>query len=323
MALATARSGANGALGGFGGLFDLKAAGYADPILVAATDGVGTKLKLATATGKHNTIGIDLVAMCVNDLIVQGAEPLFFLDYFATGKLEQGVAEAVVRGISDGCLQAGCALIGGETAEMPGHYSDGEYDLAGFTVGAMERSSAIDGTTIDDGDIILGLAASGIHSNGYSLVRKIVEQSGLGYDAPAPFNSSITLGEALLTPTRIYVKSVLAALKLGTIKGLAHITGGGLVENLPRVLPDGISAKIDLSSWDKPPIFEWLRSSADIKTIEMLRTFNSGIGMAIVVAKENAKPVKKCLEGMGETLFTIGTTHAMSSVSAVTFEGNW
>ena len=323
MALATARSGANGALGGFGGLFDLKAAGYADPILVAATDGVGTKLKVATAIGKHNTIGIDLVAMCVNDLIVQGAEPLFFLDYFATGKLEQGVAEAVVRGISDGCLQAGCALIGGETAEMPGHYSDGEYDLAGFTVGAMERSSAIDGTTIDDGDIILGLTASGIHSNGYSLVRKIVEQSGLGYDAPAPFNSSITLGEALLTPTRIYVKSVLAALKLGTIKGLAHITGGGLVENLPRVLPDGISAKIDLSSWDKPPIFEWLRSSADIKTIEMLRTFNSGIGMAIVVAKENAKPVKKCLEGMGETLFTIGTTHAMSSVSAVTFEGNW
>ena len=323
MALATARSGANGALGGFGGLFDLKAAGYADPILVAATDGVGTKLKLATATGKHNTIGIDLVAMCVNDLIVQGAEPLFFLDYFATGKLEQGVAEAVVRGISDGCLQAGCALIGGETAEMPGHYSDGEYDLAGFTVGAMERGSAIDGATIDDGDIILGLTASGIHSNGYSLVRKIVEQSGLGYDAPAPFNSSITLGEALLTPTRIYVKSVLAALKLGTIKGLAHITGGGLVENLPRVLPDGISAKIDLSSWDKPPIFEWLRSSADIKTIEMLRTFNSGIGMAIVVAKENAKPVKKCLEGMGETLFTIGTTHAMSSVSAVTFEGNW
>ena len=323
MALATARSGANGALGGFGGLFDLKAAGYADPILVAATDGVGTKLKVATATGKHNTIGIDLVAMCVNDLIVQGAEPLFFLDYFATGKLEQGVAEAVVRGISDGCLQAGCALIGGETAEMPGHYSDGEYDLAGFTVGAMERGSAIDGTTIDEGDIILGLTASGIHSNGYSLVRKIVEQSGLGYDAPAPFNSSITLGEALLTPTRIYVKSVLAALKLGTIKGLAHITGGGLVENLPRVLPDGISAKIDLSSWDKPPIFEWLRSSADIKTIEMLRTFNSGIGMAIVVAKENAKPVKKCLEGMGETLFTIGTTHAMSSVSAVTFEGNW
>lgn len=323
MALATARSGANGALGGFGGLFDLNAAGYADPILVAATDGVGTKLKVATATGKHNTIGIDLVAMCVNDLIVQGAEPLFFLDYFATGKLEQGVAEAVVRGISDGCLQAGCALIGGETAEMPGHYSDGEYDLAGFTVGAMERGSAIDGTTIDDGDIILGLTASGIHSNGYSLVRKIVEQSGLGYDAPAPFNSSITLGEALLTPTRIYVKSVLAALKLGTIKGLAHITGGGLVENLPRVLPDGISAKIDLSSWDKPPIFEWLRSSADIKTIEMLRTFNSGIGMAIVVAKENAKPVKKCLEGMGETLFTIGTTHAMSSVSAVTFEGNW
>lgn len=323
MALATARSGANGALGGFGGLFDLKAAGYADPILVAATDGVGTKLKVATATGKHNTIGIDLVAMCVNDLIVQGAEPLFFLDYFATGKLEQGVAEAVVRGISDGCLQAGCALIGGETAEMPGHYSDGEYDLAGFTVGAMERGSAIDGATIDDGDIILGLTASGIHSNGYSLVRKIVEQSGLGYDAPAPFNSSITLGEALLTPTRIYVKSVLAALNLGTIKGLAHITGGGLVENLPRVLPDGISAKIDLSSWDKPPIFEWLRSSADIKTIEMLRTFNSGIGMAIVVAKENAKPVKKCLEGMGETLFTIGTTHAMSSVSAVTFEGNW
>ena len=323
MALATARSGANGALGGFGGLFDLKAAGYADPILVAATDGVGTKLKVATAIGKHNTIGIDLVAMCVNDLIVQGAEPLFFLDYFATGKLEQGVAEAVVRGISDGCLQAGCALIGGETAEMPGHYSDGEYDLAGFTVGAMERSSAIDGTTIDDGDIILGLAASGIHSNGYSLVRKIVEQSGLGYDAPAPFNSSITLGEALLTPTRIYVKSVLAALELGTIKGLAHITGGGLVENLPRVLPDGISAKIDLSSWDKPPIFEWLRSSANIKTIEMLRTFNSGIGMAIVVGEENAEPVKKCLEGMGETLFTIGTTHAMSSVSAVTFEGNW
>lgn len=323
LAAATARSGANGALGGFGGLFDLQAAGYVDPILVAATDGVGTKLKVATATGKHDTIGIDLVAMCVNDLIVQGAEPLFFLDYFATGKLEQGVAEAVVRGISDGCLQAGCALIGGETAEMPGHYGDGEYDLAGFTVGAMERGFAIDGTTIADGDIILGLTASGIHSNGYSLVRKIVEQSGLGYDAPAPFDPSLTLGEALLTPTRIYVKSVLAALKLGTIKGLAHITGGGLVENLPRVLPDGISAKIDLSSWDKPPIFEWLRSSANIKSIEMLRTFNSGIGMAIVVAEENAEPLKKCLEEMGETLFTIGTTHATSSDSAVTFESNW
>lgn len=323
LAAATARSGADGALGGFGGLFDLKAAGYTDPILVAATDGVGTKLKIATATGKHDTIGIDLVAMCVNDLIVQGAEPLFFLDYFATGKLEQGVAEAVVSGISEGCLQAGCALIGGETAEMPGHYGDGDYDLAGFTVGAMERGAAIDGTNIGDGDVILGLTASGIHSNGYSLVRKIVEQSGLGYDEPAPFDASLTLGEALLAPTRIYVKSVLAALKTGPIKGLAHITGGGLTENLPRVLPDGISAKIDLDSWDKPPIFEWLRASADIETIEMLRTFNSGIGMAIVVAKENAETARSCLEEMGETLFTIGTTHAASGASAVTFEGSW
>ena len=323
LAASTARSGAGGALGGFGGLFDLKAAGYKDPILVAATDGVGTKLKLATATGKHCTIGIDLVAMCVNDLIVQGAEPLFFLDYFATGKLQQGVAEAVIRGISEGCLQAGCALIGGETAEMPGHYSEGDYDLAGFTVGAMERDSVVDGTTIGDGDVILGLAASGIHSNGYSLVRKIVELKGLDYDSPAPFNPSITLGEALLTPTRIYVKSVLAALKLGTIKGLAHITGGGLPENLPRTLPDNISAKIDLGSWNKPPVFDWLRASAEIEDLEMLRTFNSGIGMVIVVAEENAKSLKLHLEEAGETVFTIGTTHAASGSSTVTFEDKW
>ncbi|MBE90310.1 MAG: phosphoribosylformylglycinamidine cyclo-ligase [Rhodospirillaceae bacterium] len=323
LAASTARSGAGGALGGFGGLFDLKAAGYEDPILVAATDGVGTKLKIATATGKHSTIGIDLVAMCVNDLIVQGAEPLFFLDYFATGKLQQGVAEAVISGISEGCLRAGCALIGGETAEMPGHYSEGDYDLAGFTVGAMERDSVVDGSTIGDGDVILGLAASGIHSNGYSLVRKIVELKGLDYDSPAPFNPSLTLGEALLTPTQIYVKSVLAALKHGTIKGLAHITGGGLPENLPRTLPDGISAKIDLGSWHKPPVFDWLRASAEIEDIEMLRTFNTGIGMAIVVAEENAKSLKSHLEEAGETSFTIGTTHAASGSSAVTFEGKW
>jgi len=323
LAKATARAGADAALGGFGGLFDLKAAGFKDPILVAATDGVGTKLKIATATGKHDTIGIDLVAMCVNDLIVQGAEPLFFLDYFATGKLTHGVAKSVVSGISEGCQQAGCALIGGETAEMPGHYGDGDYDLAGFSVGAMERDCGLDGSNITSGDVILGLASSGIHSNGYSLVRKIVEQSTIGYLDDAPFAEGQSLGEALLTPTRIYVKSLLAAIQPSAIKGLAHITGGGLTENIPRILPDGVSAKIDLNAWEKPPVFEWLRSGANIQTDEMLRTFNCGIGMAIVVAEDKAKVARNILEDKGESVFPIGVINAMPGDRSVTFEGAW
>ncbi|HAT34876.1 MAG TPA: phosphoribosylformylglycinamidine cyclo-ligase [Rhodospirillaceae bacterium] len=323
LAAATARAGADGALGGFGGLFDLKAAGYTDPILVAATDGVGTKLKIATVTGIHDTIGIDLVAMCVNDLIVQGAEPLFFLDYFATGKLEPGVAEAVVAGVAEGCKQAKSALIGGETAEMPGHYGDGDYDLAGFAVGAMERNGGIDNSTIAPGDQILGLASSGVHSNGYSLVRKIVEKSGLGYDDPAPFDAAANLGAALLTPTKIYVEAISAAREKGTVKGIAHITGGGLPENLPRILPDGAAARIALNNWTSPPVFEWLREAVDIDTLEMLRTFNCGIGMVLVVAADETTAVKQGLEESGETVFTIGTIEAKGKNGAVVIEGDW
>lgn len=323
LAAATARAGADGALGGFGGLFDLKAAGYNDPILVAATDGVGTKLKIATATGLHDTIGIDLVAMCVNDLIVQGAEPLFFLDYFATGKLEPGVAEAVVAGIAEGCRQANSALIGGETAEMPGHYGDGEYDLAGFAVGAMERGAGIDGSAIARGDVILGLASTGVHSNGYSLVRKVLEKAGLDYGDPAPFEPDRSLGGALLAPTRIYVNAIAAACKAGTVKGIAHITGGGLPENLPRIMPDGVSASISLDRWPKPPVFAWLRDSAGIETAEMLRTFNCGIGMAIVVSKSEAAAITHSLAAAGETVFAIGEIAAAGPNGTVTVEGEW
>ncbi|HXP96870.1 MAG TPA: phosphoribosylformylglycinamidine cyclo-ligase [Telmatospirillum sp.] len=306
LAKSTARSGAGAGLGGFGALFDLREAGYTDPILVSTTDGVGTKLKVAIDAGRHDGVGIDLVAMCVNDLVVQGAEPLLFLDYFATGKLDVAAATQIITGIAEGCRQAGCALVGGETAEMPGMYVKGDYDLAGFSVGAAERGKLIDGTKVVAGDVILGLASTGIHSNGYSLVRKVVERSGLAYSDPAPFAIGRTLGEALLTPTRIYVKSCLAAVKAGKIKALAHITGGGLVENVPRVLPQGCKAEIDATSWPLPPVFGWLKEHAKIDSHEMSRVFNCGIGMVAVVAPEDAEDAMRILVAGGETVFPIG-----------------
>jgi phosphoribosylformylglycinamidine cyclo-ligase len=285
----TRRPGADTEIGGFGGLFDLKAAGFVDPVLVAANDGVGTKLKIAIDADYHDTVGIDLVAMCVNDLVVQGAEPLFFLDYFATGKLDPDQGAAIVEGIAAGCRDAGCALIGGETAEMPGMYSSGDYDLAGFAVGAAERGQLLPSGDIGEGDIILGLASSGVHSNGFSLVRKIVGISGLAWDAPAPFAEGKTLGEALLTPTRIYVKQLLKAIReTGAIKALAHITGGGFPENIPRVLPKHLAAEIDLAALSSPPSSRWLSSTGGVEANEMLRTFNCGIGMIAVVSAENA-----------------------------------
>ena len=317
----TARKGADGEIGGFGGLFDLKAAGFSDPILVAANDGVGTKVKIAIETGRHATIGIDLVAMCVNDLIVQGAEPLLFLDYYATGHLEPGEGAAIVEGIAAGCRIAGCALLGGETAEMPGLYAKGDYDLAGFAVGAAERGSLLPKT--DDlaaGDVILGLASSGVHSNGYSLVRRIVERSGLSYDAPAPFEPGRSLGEALLEPTRIYVKSLLAAHRAGAgIKALAHITGGGFPENIPRVLPDHLAAAIDLA-FEVPPVFSWLQSVGGIEEAEMLRTFNCGVGMIVVVAEADAAIASAMLAEAGETVMPLGRLAARNG-AAVTYDG--
>ncbi len=303
-AAATKRPGVMSGLGGFGALFDLKAAGYVDPILVAATDGVGTKLKIAIDTGEFDTIGIDLVAMCVNDLVCQGAEPLFFLDYFATGKLEVEAAARIVEGIAAGCAASGCALIGGETAEMPGLYAPGDFDLAGFAVGAMERGRALpDGVVA--GDVLLGLASDGVHSNGYSLVRRIVERTGLGWDAPAPF-AQASLGQALLTPTRLYVKPALAAIGLGGVHALAHITGGGLTENLPRVLPEGLGAEIDLGSWALSPVFKWLMAEGGLAQAEMLKTFNSGIGMVLVVAADHANVVAQALEEAGESVHRLG-----------------
>ena len=306
LARATARAGTAASLGGFGALFDLKAAGFTDPILVSTTDGVGTKLKIAQDTGRHDTIGIDLVAMCVNDLIVQGAEPLFFLDYFATGKLETGVAETVLKGVAQACRDTGCALVGGETAEMPGMYPPGEYDLAGFAVGAAERDRVLDGTQVKAGDVVLGLASSGVHSNGFSLVRRLVEQSGLGYDATAPFAPHETLGAALLTPTRLYVKSCLAAIKAGGVHALAHITGGGLLENVPRVLPKGCAVEIDASSWHLPPVFQWLMREGRIPATEMARTFNCGIGMALITTPDKLPNLQQILTEYGETVQTIG-----------------
>ena len=306
LAKATARAGSDAGLGGFGALFDLKAAGYRDPILVATTDGVGTKLKLAILTGRHDTIGIDLVAMCVNDLVVQGAEPLFFLDYFATGKLDVSIARRVLAGIADGCREVGCALIGGETAEMPGMYAAGDYDLAGFAVGAVERGAVLDGSGVEARDIVLGLAASGVHSNGFSLVRRIVEQSGLAYDAPAPFAPECTLGEVLLTPTRLYAKSCRAALATGGIRALAHITGGGLLENIPRVLPDGLAAELDARAWPLPPVFRWLADTGRIAPMEMARTFNCGIGMIAVVEAAAVERVSATLVAAGESIYRIG-----------------
>lgn len=305
MAAATTRPGVMDALGGFGALFDLKAAGYTDPVLVAATDGVGTKLKLAIDTGVLDTVGIDLVAMCVNDLVCQGAEPLFFLDYFATGRLDVAGAAAVIDGIAQGCRLAGAALVGGETAEMPGLYAAGDFDLAGFAVGAMERGTALP-RGVAAGDRLLGLASSGVHSNGYSLVRRVVERAGLGWDAPAPFEPATTLGAALLAPTRIYVPAALAAIRAGGVHGLAHITGGGLTENLPRVLPAGLGATLDLGAFDLPPVFRWLAEAGGIAVDEMLRTFNCGIGMVVVVAPEAEAALADTLRSAGETVFALG-----------------
>ncbi|MFZ1775105.1 MAG: phosphoribosylformylglycinamidine cyclo-ligase [Rhizobiaceae bacterium] len=303
----TRRPGADGEIGGFGGLFDLKAAGFTDPVLVAANDGVGTKLKIAIDTGIHDTIGIDLVAMCVNDLVVQGAEPLFFLDYFATGKLDPDQGAAIVSGIAEGCRQAGCALIGGETAEMPGLYREGDYDLAGFAVGAAERGQLLPTHDIVDGDVILGIASSGVHSNGFSLVRRIVERSGLAWSDPAPFAKDRTLAEALLEPTRIYVKPLLAAIRATHgIKALAHITGGGFPDNIPRVLPKEFAAELDLEAIDVPPVFSWLARTGGVDAHEMMRTFNCGIGMVLVAASGQAAQIAAVLQQQGEHVVTLG-----------------
>lgn len=317
LARATDRPGTMGGLGGFGALFDLKAAGFVDPVLVSSTDGVGTKLMLAIETGRHGTVGIDLVAMVVNDLVVQGATPLFFLDYFATGKLAVADAAAVVAGIADGCRQAGCALVGGETAEMPGMYAAGHYDLAGFAVGAAERQALLP-REVAPGDCVLGLASSGVHSNGYSLVRRIVELSGLGWDADAPFAPGTTLGEALLAPTRIYVKPLLALHQAGLLHGAAHITGGGLVGNLPRCLPPDTVAVLDATSWTPPPVFAWLARTGGVAASEMFRAFNCGIGMAIVV--HDATLATEILEAHGETVFELGRIEAEPGPASVRIE---
>ncbi|KQM19362.1 phosphoribosylformylglycinamidine cyclo-ligase [Novosphingobium sp. Leaf2] len=310
LARSTARPGADAELGGFGGFFDPRAAGYKDPLLVAANDGVGTKVKLAIDHDRHDQIGIDLVAMCVNDLIVQGAEPLFFLDYFATGKLENGVAERVVASIADGCRMSGCALIGGETAEMPGMYAAGDYDLAGFCVGAVERGEQLTGDKVAAGDVLLGLASSGVHSNGYSLVRRLAADKGWKLDRPALFDADVLLIDALMAPTRIYVKSLLPFIRAGRIHALAHITGGGLLENVPRVLPKGLHARIDADAWPQPRLMAFLQAQGQIEPAEMARTFNCGIGMVLAVAPGEAAALTAELEAAGETVFTIGTIEA-------------
>jgi phosphoribosylformylglycinamidine cyclo-ligase len=309
----TARPGVMAGLGGFGALFDLKGAGYTDPVLVAATDGVGTKLRIAIDTGNVDTIGIDLVAMCVNDLVCQGAEPLFFLDYFATGKLELDEATRIIEGIAAGCEASGCALIGGETAEMPGMYHEGDFDLAGFAVGAMERGAELP-AGVQEGDVLLGLASDGVHSNGYSLVRRIVDVSGLTWADDAPFTEG-ALGAALLAPTRLYVKQALAAVRAGGVHALAHITGGGLTENLPRVLPDGMGAQIDLGAWDLPPVFRWLAETGGMAEAELLKTFNAGIGMVLAVEAAKAEALTKLLTEEGETVHQLGTITAGEGVS--------
>jgi phosphoribosylformylglycinamidine cyclo-ligase len=320
LAAATRRTGSDADLGGFGAFFDLKAAGYRDPILVACNDGVGTKLKVAIDSGRHDTVGIDLVAMSVNDLVVQGAEPLLFLDYFATGRLNVDEAAAVIAGIAEGCRQAGCALIGGETAEMPGMYAGKDYDLAGFAVGAVERGEQLTGARVAEGDVVLGLASSGLHSNGFSLVRKIVERSGMAYGDIAPFDPSRSLGEALLTPTRIYVRACLAALKAGVVHAFAHITGGGLVENLPRVLPAGLGAELDPQAWPRPAVFDWLQREGDVPEEDMVRTFNCGIGMVVVVPEEATDRATALLADAGETVHRIGRIRARrEGEPAVTF----
>jgi phosphoribosylformylglycinamidine cyclo-ligase len=320
----TARRGTDAEIGGFGGLFDLKSCGFKDPILVAATDGVGTKVKIAIESGRHATIGIDLVAMSVNDLVVQGAEPLFFLDYFACGRLDPEVGAAVVAGVADGCRQARCALIGGETAEMPGLYQPGEYDLAGFAVGAVERGSVLPRRDISAGDVLIGMASSGIHSNGFSLVRKVVETAGLGWDAPAPFDTGRSLGEALLTPTRIYVISCLTALRdTAAVKGLVHITGGGFPDNIPRVLPKDLGVRLDLAQVPVPPVFKWLARTGNVAQAEMLRTFNCGIGMIALVEPARAEAVMAALRAGGETVTRLGEVVPLTPGAApVTYTGN-
>jgi len=310
LAKSTARPGADAELGGFGGFFDPRAAGYKDPLLVAANDGVGTKVKLAIDHDRHDAIGIDLVAMCVNDLIVQGAEPLFFLDYFATGKLDNGVAERVVAGIADGCKLAGCALIGGETAEMPGMYAAGDYDLAGFCVGAVERGEQLTGRKVAEGDVLLGLASSGVHSNGYSLVRRLAADKGWKLNRPALFDQERLLIDALIEPTRIYVKSLLPLVRAGRIHALAHITGGGLLENIPRVLPEGLHAAVDADAWEQPRLMAFLQAQGNIEPEEMARTFNCGIGMVLAVAPAEADAVARDLAAAHETVFHIGTIAA-------------
>ncbi len=320
---ATRRPGADADLGGFGGLFDLKRAGFKDPVLVAANDGVGTKLKIAIDTGRHATIGIDLVAMCVNDLVVQGAEPLFFLDYFAVGKLDVAVARDVIAGIAEGCKQAGCALIGGETAEMPGMYKEGDYDLAGFAVGAVERGEILPREDIAIGDVLIGLPSSGVHSNGYSLVRKLVAREKLDWDHPAPFAKGKSMADVLLAPTRIYVKPLLAAIRAtggsgrkGAIKALSHITGGGLTENIPRVMTDHVAARIDLARIKLPPVFGWLAKAGRLDDAEMLRTFNCGIGMIIVADKKRANDVAAALKAAGEKPVIVGEVIAPTGVKS-------
>jgi len=310
LAKSTRRPGADADLGGFGGFFDPKAAGYKDPLLVAANDGVGTKLKLAIDSGRHDGVGIDLVAMCANDLIVQGAEPLFFLDYFATGRLDNGVAERVIAGIAEGCRQAGCALIGGETAEMPGMYADGDYDLAGFCVGAVERGEQLTGDRLAAGDVILGLASSGVHSNGYSLVRRLAADKGWKLDRPALFDQEVLLIDALMEPTRIYVRPLLPLVRSGLVKAMAHITGGGLLENIPRILPQGLHAQVDADGWAQPRLMAFLQAQGHIEPEEMARTFNCGIGMAVVVAEADADAAARALTEAGETVLAVGRIEA-------------
>ncbi len=323
MVRATARAGADAEIGGFGGLFDLKAAGFKDPVLVAATDGVGTKVKIAIETKLHAGIGIDLVAMSVNDLVVQGAEPLFFLDYFACGKLDPEATAAIVAGIAEGCRESGCALIGGETAEMPGLYKDGDYDLAGFAVGAAERGTLLPRGDIAVGDTVIGLASSGVHSNGFSLVRKIVERTGLGFDAQAPFSPIMTLGGALLTPTRLYVKSCLRAIReTGAVKGLAHITGGGFTDNIPRVLPKTLGVRIDLAQVPVLPVFKWLAAEGGVEELELLRTFNCGIGMIAIVKPDAVTSVIEVLKEGGETAVVLGDVIAADGEQRVTYRGH-
>ena len=310
LARATRRPGADAELGGFGGVFDPRAAGYADPLLVAANDGVGTKLKLAIEHDRHDGVGVDLVAMCVNDLVVQGAEPLFFLDYFASATLDAPIAERVIAGIAEGCRLAGCALIGGETAEMPGMYAPGDYDLAGFSVGAVERNRLLTGATIAPGDVLLGLASSGVHSNGFSLVRRLAADRGWRLDRPALFDQDVLLIDALMAPTRIYVRTLLPLLQAGRIKGLAHITGGGLLENVPRVLPAHCHAAIDAAAWPQPRLMAFLQAQGAIEPAEMARTFNCGIGMVVVVAPDEAAEIARALTAAGETVHRIGGVEA-------------